>query len=54
MERMRFLRADISKVDSAKRFSKDLGVDVFQVMLFSKQEGIRLSGTSLRALLLER
>lgn len=38
MERMRRLRADISKVDSAKRFSEDLGVDVFQVIFYARQE----------------
>ena len=31
MERMRRIRASISKADSAKRFAQQLGVDVYQV-----------------------
>jgi pyruvate/2-oxoglutarate dehydrogenase complex dihydrolipoamide dehydrogenase (E3) component len=34
MKRMRRLRAEISQNDSAKRFSSDLGVDVYQARYF--------------------
>ena len=49
MERMRSLRAAISVSDSARRFSTELGVDVFLgAAEFTGRDAIRVSGKTLR------
>lgn len=48
MERMRRLRADISPLDSAKRFSDQLGVDVFQGRaVFNGNNSLEVNGKTL-------
>jgi pyruvate/2-oxoglutarate dehydrogenase complex dihydrolipoamide dehydrogenase (E3) component len=48
MERMRKLRAGISKHDSAARFSKELGIDVFLGRgKFTSHNTIEVNGTTL-------
>jgi len=48
MERLRRLRADISPVDSAERFSKELGVDVFLGKgMFTGPETVEVNGKTL-------
>ncbi len=48
MERMRRLRAQISPVDSAKRYSTELGVDLFMGKgVFTGKNSIKVGGTTL-------
>jgi pyruvate/2-oxoglutarate dehydrogenase complex dihydrolipoamide dehydrogenase (E3) component len=49
MERMRHLRADIAPVDSAPRFSKELGIDVFQGKAeFISRNQVKVNGQVLK------
>lgn len=49
MERMRRLRAQISPVDSAQRYSSQLGVDLFQGRaVFSGKNSVEVNGKTLR------
>lgn len=49
MERMRRLRAEISPVDSAKRYSDQLGVDVFQGRaVFTGKNRVEVKGKTLK------
>ncbi|MFN2376063.1 MAG: mercuric reductase [Candidatus Binatia bacterium] len=49
MERMRAIRADISRDDSAKRYRDELGVDVFQGNAqFTGKDAVEVAGVALR------
>ena len=49
MERMRKIRADISHVDSAKRYTEELGVDVFiGTAQFSSRDTVTVGDTELK------